>query len=72
MLDPYSLEDGVVSLIIPLTTFSDDIPAIVELVSTDDLQKYENFDEIGVSLEHSVEEKQSLSSLESSDLQETV
>lgn len=38
MLDPHSLVEGVESPITPLTTFSNDSPAIGELVSIDDLQ----------------------------------
>lgn len=40
MLDAYSLEEGVVSPITPLTTFSDDSPATEEFVSTDDLRPF--------------------------------
>lgn len=40
MLYPYSLVDGVVSPITPLTTFSDESPASEEFVSTDVLQPY--------------------------------
>lgn len=40
MLDTYSLVEGVVSPIIPLTTFSDDSPAMEEFVSIDDLQPF--------------------------------
>lgn len=50
MLDPYSLVHGVVSLIIPLTKFSADVPAIGELVSIDDLQSMKVDEEIIISL----------------------
>ena len=42
VLEPYSLVDGVVSPIIPLTTFSDDRLSIGEFVSNDDLHKHQN------------------------------
>lgn len=40
MLDPYSLVEGVVSSITPLTTFSKDSPATGEFMSIDDLQTH--------------------------------
>jgi hypothetical protein len=40
MLDAYSLVEGVVSPITPLTTFSDDSPATGEFVSIDDLRPF--------------------------------
>jgi hypothetical protein len=40
MLDAYSLEEGVVSPITPLTTFSDDSQATEEFVSIDDLRPF--------------------------------
>lgn len=43
MLDPYSLVEGVVSPITPLTTFSADNPATEEFVSNDDLWTFDNF-----------------------------